>query len=260
MRPQVFLLLLAALLLSPGESLAQGPTLWSLRGDYNTVFLFGSVHLLREGDFVLDGPLAEAYQSAESLLLEVDSSGLTPASVESITLQRAVDEQGRIEPWFEALNVTTATLNRVGFTVDSGVEAQLQRQAQRDGKRLGGLETLDAQLAALDTLGPEVQQDLLAKSREDANRPLHELVQFVEAWKAGDQAYLDQRLKEEFAAHPEVYRALIVERNRRWAQHIAELLKETEDFLIVVGALHLVGDDSLQSLLEADGHRAERLR
>lgn len=252
-------LLLGILLLPCGGAWAQGPALWSLRGEHNTVFLFGSVHLLRPGDFTLDGPLAQAYEAAASMLLEVDTASLTPASAETITLQRAVDGEGRIEPWFEALNVTTATLNRAGFTVDSGVEAQLQRQAQRDGKHLGGLETLDAQLAALDTLGPEVQQDLLAKSREDANRPLHELVQFVEAWKAGDQAYLGARLAEEFAAHPEVYRALIVERNQRWTQRILELLGETEDYLIVVGALHLVGEDSLQSLLEAAGYRVERL-
>ena len=253
------LLLLGALLLSSGEVSAQGPTLWSLRGDQNTVFLFGSVHLLRPGDFTLEGALAKAYDSAESLLLEVDTATLTPASAESITLQRAVDEEGRVEPWFEALSVTTATLNQAGFTVDSGVEAQLQRQARLDGKRLGGLETLDAQLAALDALSHEVQQDLLAKSREETNRPLHELREFVEAWKAGDQAYLGQRLQEEFAVHPEVYQALIVERNRRWAQRIVELLGERDDYLIVVGALHLVGEDSLQSLLEAAGRPAERL-
>lgn len=253
--------LLLAILLpgSPPARAAQGPTLWQVQGAHNTVFLFGSVHLLRPGDFALEGALAQAYEAAESLLLEVDTDDLTPARVETITLQRAVDKEGRVEPWFEALNVTTATLNQAGFTVDSGVEAQLQRQATLDGKRLGGLETLDAQLAALDTLSPEVQQDLLAKSRQDANRPLHELVQFVEAWKAGDQAYLDERLEAEFAAHREIYQALIVERNQRWVRRIVDLLAERDDYLIVVGALHLVGDDSLQSLLASAGYRAERL-
>lgn len=252
-------LLLTVLLVAPPAGAAQGPTLWHVEGTHNTVFLFGSVHLLRPGDFALAGALAKAYDSAEFLLLEVETATLTPASAESITLQRAVDEEGRVEPWFEALSVTTATLNQAGFTVDSGVEAQLQRQARRDGKRLGGLETLDAQLATLDALSHEVQQDLLAKSREEANRPPHELGEFVEAWKSGDQAYLFERLQEEFAAHPEIYQALIVERNRRWVRRIVELLGERDDYLIVVGALHLVGNDSLQSLLEAAGHPAERL-
>ncbi|MGA0706872.1 MAG: TraB/GumN family protein [Steroidobacteraceae bacterium] len=260
MRTHTLNFLLAALLLTGPAHATEGPRLWRLQGANNAVYLFGSMHLLRPGDFRVEGALASAYQDAETLLLEVDTNGLTQASAESITLQRALDEKGRAEPWFEALNVTTASLNQVGFTVESGVEAQLQRLARADGKRLGGLETLDEQLATLDSLSPEVQQELLQKSLEDAHRPLPELEAFVAAWKAGNDAYLTEQLNEEFVEHPEVYRALIVERNQRWARRIVELLEEHDDYLVVVGALHLVGEDSLQSLLEADGYRTEGLR
>ncbi|MGA0026591.1 MAG: TraB/GumN family protein, partial [Steroidobacteraceae bacterium] len=163
MRTQALNFLLAALLLTGPAHATEGPRLWRLQGANNAVYLFGSMHLLRPGDFRVEGALASAYQDAETLLLEVDPNGLTPASAESIILQRALDEKGRAEPWFEALNVTTTSLNQVGFTVESGVEAQLQRLARADGKRLGGLETLDEQLATLDSLSPEVQQELLQK-------------------------------------------------------------------------------------------------
>lgn len=257
-RPTLNLLLAALLMAGPAHA-AEGPRLWRLQGTDNAVYLLGSMHLLRPGDFTLEGTVASAYRESEVLLLEVDTNGLTPASAESITLQRALDEDGRAEPWFEALNLTTAILNEAGFTVEAGVEAQLQKRAVADGKHLGGLETLDEQLAALDALSPEVQRKLLAKSRQDAYRPLPELEAFVTAWKAGDDRYLGEQLRAEFTEHPEVYQALIVERNRRWARRIVQLLGEHEDYLVVVGALHLVGEHSLQAMLEAGGHRAEVL-
>ena len=48
-------------------------------------------------------------------------------------------------------------------------------------------------------------------------------------------------------------------RNRKWMTTIEPLLQKEDDYLIVVGAGHLVGQDSILQLLQAKGHRPKRL-
>jgi uncharacterized protein len=65
-------------------------------------------------------------------------------------------------------------------------------------------------------------------------------------------------LAEGMEEYPKLYRPLTVERNRKWISSIENLLDEQDDYLIVVGTLHLVGDDSVVELLEAKGHRVKQ--
>jgi len=65
-------------------------------------------------------------------------------------------------------------------------------------------------------------------------------------------------LVHDFDKFPELYRSLIVDRNRKWADEIGALLDDDANYLIVVGALHLVGQDSVIELLRAHGHPAQR--
>lgn len=73
----------------------EGPALWSVAGERNTVYLFGSVHLLRAGEFGLQGRLADAYEDAEAVFLEVDMDDLSPAQVAGATVSLAIDPEGR---------------------------------------------------------------------------------------------------------------------------------------------------------------------
>ena len=56
---------------------------------------------------------------------------------------------------------------------------------------------------------------------------------------------------------PEWHEAAVTQRNRRWAERVEKLLRGEGDILIVVGALHLVGEDGLPALLRAKGLRVE---
>ena len=76
-----------------------------------------------------------------------------------------------------------------------------------------------------------------------------------DAAKRGDSKALAQLLAEGFERYPDLYRPLTTERNRRWLGQVEGLLDDREDYLVVVGTLHLVGKDSLIDLLEGKGHR-----
>ena len=75
----------------------------------------------------------------------------------------------------------------------------------------------------------------------------------IAAWKAGDLKALDEDLLGGVRDQAEVYRALIVRRNEHFADAIGDLVDGKKNYLIVVGALHLVGPDSVLRMLERDG-------
>ena len=259
-----------------------GPALWKVAGDRNTVYLFGSVHLLRDGEFRLEGRLSDAYEDAEAIYLEVDMDDLDPMQAAAATAALALDPQGRglielmgpdadalreraaaadvdlailapMEPWFAGLTVATLALAREGFSPDAGVEQVVMRRAGADGKEILGFETLEEQLGALDRLDPALQRDFLLKALDDAAPGGEVLAPFLEAWKTGDEQALAEGLASEFRPSPALYESLMVRRNQRWAGQIEALLDDDRDYLVVVGALHLVGPDGLPGMLRDRG-------
>lgn len=281
------LLLLLAGGLAAAPPAAAGPPVWEVAGARNSVYLFGSVHLLRPGDFAIDGALREAYERSGAVFLEVDMDDLSPLDVAAATAARAIDPQGRgldelmgpsaqaaregaraagidlsllagMEPWFAGLAVATLSLAREGYSAAHGVEQLVQERAAADGKQIHGLETLDEQLAALDSLEPELQREFLLMSLTDAGQDGTALEQFLAAWRAGDDDALAEQLSGEFAGNPALYRSLMLERNLRWVERIEDLLEDGQDYLVVVGALHLAGEDGLPALLRARGREVAR--
>ncbi len=103
-----------------------------------------------------------------------------------------------------------------------------------------------------------VQREFLLKALDDAQRPADALETFLRSWREGDDEALAEELASEFAGAPELYRSLMVDRNRNWVERISGLLDDSRDYLVVVGALHLVGPDGLPALLAARGLRVTR--
>jgi hypothetical protein len=279
-----FLALLASLVLGNAHA---DPAMWSVTGASNTVYLFGSVHLLPEGGFAIDGALADAYRDAEQVCFEVDSSRLDEATTTSITLARAIDPEGRnlfellgssadrarstaaaagidiapfapFEPWFAGLTISVMALQQHGYDVEHGVEQVIEAAASRDDKARCGLETLDFQLGMLDGMPADLQEELLLQSLEEASRVDEVIQPMLAAWRAGDERALVRSLEDDFEGYPQLEEQLITARNERWAGLVGDMLEEDGDILLVVGALHLVGDRGLPALLRKRGFEVRR--
>lgn len=264
------------------------PALWRVTGGERTVWLFGSVHLLPEGGFTIGGALADALADAGRVCMEIDPDAEDEAATAQITLARAVDPEGRdlfellgsdsgrvraaaedadiplealamFEPWFAGITVSVMALQAHGYDVEHGVEQVIQSEARRIDKGGCGLETLDGQLGMLDGLPAKLQSEILMQAIDEA-ADVDELIgPMLEAWRAGDEAGLERSLEDDFDGYPELADALIYRRNARWAEQVSEMLRGDEDVLVVVGAMHLVGDRGLPALLEKRGFRVERL-
>jgi uncharacterized protein len=83
--------------------------------------------------------------------------------------------------------------------------------------------------------------------------------EMLDAWKHGDERELMKTAFRQMERNPELYRAMILDRNRRFAAGIERLLTEERDYLVIIGAGHLVGSDSVLRMLRKEGHRANQL-
>lgn len=263
------------------------PALWEVKGRDNTVYLFGSVHLLPEGGFTIGGALAEALDEAERVCLEIDPDAESDAQKTSVTLARAIDPEGRslfdllgsdadrvresadaagidiepfamFEPWFAGLTVSLMALQTHGFDVEHGVEQIIQAAAKEEGKASCGLETFDGQLGMLDSLPAELQKEMLLQAIEEASDVDAVIGPMLDAWRDGDESGLEESLDEDFDDYPELAEALIFKRNKNWEVQVSEMLEDDDDVLLVVGAMHLVGERGLPALLEKRGFQVER--
>jgi uncharacterized protein YbaP (TraB family) len=59
--------------------------------------------------------------------------------------------------------------------------------------------------------------------------------------------------------YPDVYKLLLVDRNRDWASQLKTKLAGSGVSFVAVGAGHLVGPDSVQAQLAKLGVKAERV-
>ncbi len=264
--------------------------MWSLAGKRNTVYIAGSVHALPANDSALPATIERAYADAEVLVMELDMDDLDPAEAATFMLQRgtlpadqtlsqvlspqqyqaaikAGDELGlpamamdKLEPWVVTLLLTQAAIAKSGYDPLLGVDQQLATRAQADAKEILGLETLSEQLALFDDQSYEQQGQFLALSSDDVAAAKSELAALLDGWRTGKLDALEAELRREFDGAPELYRALLSERNAKWMPKILALRDGPEDYLVVVGALHLVGADGVIALLEQRGVKLTRLQ
>ena len=258
-------------------------TLWTVKGRYNTVYLFGSIHVLKPGDSDLPAEALQADAAAKAVVMELDLGEVTPDKLlsgglaletlpEGQTLSGALgadaykilsdharplgvdlDFMSHFQPWFVAVTMTQLELVHLGYSGDSGVDEQIAHKAQADGKRIIGLETLDDQLGLFARMPLDEQRRFLLYSLADADETPAKLDDMVTAWRHGDTLKLESLLTEGLDKFPDLYRTLTTDRNRKWLPTVSGLLQEKQDYLVVVGAMHLIGKGGLVDLLTRAG-------
>ena len=264
-------------------------TLWRIAGATNSVYLLGSIHLLREQDHPLPGVIDKAYDDADVIVMEIDMDDVDPVYTQAAfnragvlqdgtTLQDLMGEEAftaaseaaaaidipldmlaKSEPWLAAITVELMLLYRIGFDPALGVEMTMTQRAAADGKPIEGLETIDEQLAFLDGLPIDAQREMLLQVLSEGAAMSESIGELIEAWHHGDTATLEDALLSSAVGLDELNEVLVNSRNRRWAETISTWLDDEQDYLIVVGALHLVGEQGVPALLEKRGFGIHQL-
>jgi len=258
-------------------------SMWQIDGVSNSIYLLGSIHMLREKDHPIPSAIYDAYSQAEALIMEIDMDDIDPVADQAIATDLGLIQDGRAladlmgpelyaeaeslaealqiplrlldksEPWYAAINVEMMMLMRIGFNPMHGIEFHLAEIASRDNKEIFGLETTRQQLEILDSLSLPSQRELLIQTLSDSAELSEAMDDMVNAWRYGDIEFLENSLLADMQEFDELHQAIVVNRNRNWVVRIEELLREKDDYLIVVGALHLVGDQGVPNLLSQRG-------
>ncbi len=280
--------LLALGLLGSLNGYAASPV-WAVRGAHNTVYLAGSIHLLPANDAGLPAALDRAYADSSKLVMELDLAKFDPleatvwmmdhgALPKGTKLRTVLGEAryGRVStaaanlglamagleeqaPWVVGMELTDFAYAHEGFDSDQGVEEQLVRRAQADGKPTAGLETLPEELGGLVGLSQEDQIHMLDETLDELKDLKSEMRDVLGAWRQGDAPRMAALLASEYHAFPALYGPLVTDRNQHWLPQVEELIKGPANSLVVVGALHLVGEGGLLELLRKKGYKVTQL-
>ena len=262
---------------------------WAVRGSHNIVYLAGSIHMLPADDAALPAGFTRAYADSTKLIMELDLAKFDPMEAMTwmmdhgtlpagTTLRGLLGEQryGRVSgaaasvgmpmtgldslaPWVVGIEITDAAYEHEGFDPDQGVEEQLLRLAATDHKPTAGLETLPEELGSLSSLSSADQIRMLDQTVDELKDLKSEMRDITGAWRSGDGARLAALLSSEYGAFPSLYKPLVTDRNRRWLPQVEQLLHAKDNALVVVGALHLVGDGGLLEMLRRKGYTITQL-
>jgi len=163
------------------------------------------------------------------------------------------------EPWYAAMTIEMMMLSRVGFNPTLGIEMYMLDKATRDGKRIDGFETIEEQIQFLDSMSLPAQREMLIATLHESAKLDNMMDEVIEAWRHGDIAGLEAGILDDMQEQEELNQALVIDRNKRWVRRIESLLEEDDDYLIIVGALHLVGRDGVPKQLLRNGYEVRQL-
>ncbi|MDV3455562.1 TraB/GumN family protein [Sphingomonas sp. HF-S4] len=264
------------------------PALWVLKDDDTTIYLFGTVHLLKPGLRWFDDGVKKAFDASDELVLELvmppeaemqalvtelgmSTSGpslpeqLGPA--EAAKFRAVLPELGiapealdRAEPWLAATLLSAAPLRRLGYDEKDGAEAVLTAAAQKAGKKLVGLETAREQLGYFDRLPFDAQRALLVDTLADLPKAGETIDAMVALWGKGDADGLARLMNEDLARAPELADALLAQRNKKWADWLKARMDAPGSVFVAVGAGHLAGNGAVQAELAKRGVKVERVK
>ena len=283
-------LALPVLALAAGSAAAD-PAAWRMSTrSGGEVTLLGSMHVLRPSDHPLPASVDALIDRAELSVMEIDLDDVDPAAQQRVILSTAMLPQGtvlkdvvsddvyqlagqratevgidlalleRFEPWFLAITILDQGLRKLGFQGERGLEQYVLARSQRASKEIVGLETLEFQIGIFDSLPPDAQQAMLEQTLAELDEAETALAEMVAAWRNGELEDLSAELLDDFDDFPGLYETLVTKRNNAWVPALERMLADGRRHLVVVGALHLVGPDSVIELLDARGHDVERLR
>ncbi|HEY1312831.1 MAG TPA: TraB/GumN family protein [Steroidobacteraceae bacterium] len=258
-------------------------SLWEVRGKHNTVYILGSIHVLRLSDYPLAPALLEAYSNAKALLMEVNLADSGSAEVQAEMLASATLPEGKtlpavlgkerygradalahevgielstfdqFAPWFAAEAISQLQLTQLGFQPEAGVEMYFIQRAKTDGKSVAGLETIHDQISLFENMSLDTQAEYLVSSLEQAHDLPKEVDAMVQAWQRGDTHWFATHLESDLKQDSGLYQSILGARNRKWVPKIEALLNDDKNYLVIVGAGHLAGSGSVIDLLKKDG-------
>lgn len=262
------------------------PALWVIKDDDTTIYLFGTVHILKPGMTWFDEAVKDGFDASDELVVEmikpdaavmakivadlaIDKTGVSLrdklAAEDRADYEAALTNLGMpvaafdpLDPWFASVNLSLIPLMRNGYDANQGVEDELLAHAKARKITITGLETPEQQLGFFDNLPEDVQIRFLNFTVDTIDEAADGMEQMVAEWANANIDALGE-LMNAGLEDKILYEALLVNRNAIWAEWVDQRMAQPGTVFLAVGAGHLAGESSLQALLAKKGIVAERI-
>ncbi len=262
------------------------PALWMIRDKDTTIYLFGTVHILKPGMTWFDEAVKTSFDASDELVIEMIKP--EPAEMMRIVNDLAIDKTGialrdklsaddrshyeatltklnipvaafdALAPWFASVNISLIPLMRAGYAADQGVEDALLTHAKARDIKITGLETPEQQLGFFDNLPQDVQIRFLNFTIDTIDEAAEGMEQMVTEWASANVNELGELMNAGLEDQL-IYDTLLVNRNLQWAEWVEQRMAEPGAVFMAVGAGHLAGESSVQAVLAKKGLVAKRI-
>jgi len=290
----VVLLLLLSLVnpvtaqLAASKSAARNP-LWKVQGANNTVYLLGSIHLLKESNYPLAAAIESAFTNSEMAVFEADVAEMEQPAAQLKLMTKARLPEGetlkdqlsaptyaqflehakrleipelvfsQFKPSLAAIMLAMLEIQKLGFDPAYGVDKHFFDRARKAGKQTGALETVDFQINLVTEFTKEEGELLMKTTLKDIDNTRQMYDDILKAWQTGDADALEKLINEALREAPVIAKRMLTDRNRNWLPKIRELLNGKKTAIVIVGAGHLVGREGVVELLKKEGLKVNQL-
>jgi uncharacterized protein YbaP (TraB family) len=279
---RTFLIICASFVIAQTAT-AESPV-WQLTKNGSTIYLAGSVHVLRAQDYPLPAAFDAAYNASNTLVFEADVRALQTEPVMVYLIQQMflppeqslramlkpetwallhekTAQMGITEGYLDRMKAGIATsllsnkeIREAGFD-SPGVDVYFLQLAQQDNKPIAFLESVERQIHLLTDMGAGFEDEYVTSALRDSD-PDHTLAlmsKLIAAWRAGQPAFINEVLAEELAEFPSVYHETYTKRNSDWVPQIDAMEKAPGTEFVIVGLAHIWGQNGLLDELKKLG-------
>ncbi|WP_339770667.1 TraB/GumN family protein [uncultured Paraglaciecola sp.] len=264
-------------------------SVWKVTSGENSLYIGGTIHILAPEDYPLPDEYGIAYQKSSTLVFETDMSALKGVEFQQKMLAMMTYTDGRslkddlsadsyakleahlnergipiaqmaaMKPSLISITLSVIELQGLGFTSE-GVDQFYADKGTQDSKAIKWLETPDEQLGFLANMGGNDNDALIDYTLRDITKMPAIIGDMRTSWREGDMQKMAEISIAPFKAdYGQIYQDLLVTRNANWMPQIEDMLKTSEVEFIMVGAMHLAGEDSVLTQLKAQGYSIEKL-
>ena len=263
--------------------------MWKVESQGAGVYILGSVHFLKSGNYPLNPKIETAYEQSDTLVVEADITDDKKMDAQLIAekalygekdslknhvseetyefIRREADRLGlpleminRQKPWMLALTLSSLEIMKLAYDPRLGIDWYFLSKAAR-AKKVLELEGLEYQINLLSGLSPEEQELFLLLTLKDLKNAGEQVDALITAWARGDtqkvEEILMKRLKEDQRVYP-FYEKFLYRRNQDMVSKIESYLKTGGTYFVVIGAAHLIGEKGIIQILKAKGHKVQQ--